>query len=82
MQRLPLIELREDVRKYREYREHALHSGAFFRNESVPSGKVDEDRVSRVRFQESSDYVVVLLQPVVPVPVPGELQQSQEILGN
>ena len=55
---------REDVRKYREYREHPLDSRAFFCDECVPSGKVDEDRVSRVRLQQSADYMVVF-QPVL-----------------
>ena len=61
MQRLPLIEVREDVRKYRE---HALQCWAFFCYEGAPGGKVDEDCIFRVRLQQSTDYVVVF-QPVL-----------------
>ena len=62
--RRSLLLSREDLRKYREYREHPLDSRAFFCDESVPSGKVDEDRVSHVRFQKSPNHVVVF-QPVL-----------------
>ena len=62
--RRSLLLSREDLRKYREYREHPLDSRAFFCDECVPSGKVDEDRVSRVRFQKSPNHVVVF-QPVL-----------------